>query len=79
MILTLKSHNSRVHFTYHYEAYYHSSIRLSFLNLYLGRVYFVTRIFNSIMRTKNDMQSLSFNLENVEQNLPWFIYHIKFT
>ena len=78
MILTLKSHNSRVHFTYyHYKVYYHSSIRLSFLNLYLGRVYFVTRIFNSIMRTKNDMQSLSFNLENVEQNLPWFVYHIK--
>ena len=77
MILTLKSHNSSVHFTYyHYEAYYHSSIRLSFLNFFLGRVYFVTRIFNSITRTKNDIQSLSFNLSN-EQNLPWFVYHIK--
>ena len=37
------------------------------------------QLFNYIMRTKNDMQSLSINLENVEQNLPWFVYHIKCT
>ena len=34
-------------------------------------------LFNCIMRTKNYIQSLSFNQENVEQNLQWFVYHIK--
>ena len=31
------------------------------------------KLFNCIMRTKNDMQSLSFNQGNVEQNLPWIV------